>query len=349
MKNTTIYTDSRPRNKMLIAGPCSAESREQVLQIAAQLNEISIDYFRAGIWKPRTRPNSFEGVGSKGLSWLREVKENFAMKCCIEVANPEHVELALKAGIDVLWIGARTTTNPFAVQEIADALKGVKIPVWIKNPINPDLKLWLGAIERIQLSGVEEIAAIHRGFSTYDSGEYRNDPLWEIPLKLKEEIPEMKIICDPSHIAGKREYIPELCQESMRLNLDGLMIESHPDPKKAWTDAAQQINPQQLTEIISDLNWEPKADCTELDILRTCIDRIDDQLIQQLGVRATLSQKIGMYKKQNHLSAIQNKRWEELLKRNQNLGVHRGLSAEYIAEIFEIVHRKSVALQEKQG
>jgi chorismate mutase len=339
------------KKPMLIAGPCSAESREQVLQIAQELKDIKPDYFRAGIWKPRTRPGAFEGIGSVGLSWLQEVKKQYNMPVCTEVANVKHVYQALKAGIDMLWIGARTTANPFAVQEIAEALKGVDIPVMVKNPVNPDLQLWIGAIERFHKCGVNDIAAIHRGFSVYEKIDYRNLPKWQLVVDLQKECPDLLLICDPSHIGGQRHYIQEVAQKALDLNFDGLMIETHHIPDKAWTDAAQQVTPSELRLILDKLvirNAQP-ADISleELQDLRVEIQNLDEELINLLSERMSVSQKIGRYKKENNMTILQNAHWEKLLVRNIQSARNANIADQFTGKLFKLIHQESINVQEK--
>jgi chorismate mutase len=332
---------------LVMAGPCSAESEEQVIETARQLHKNGIKIFRSGIWKPRTRPNTFEGVGSRGLPWLRRVKEEFGMLTAIEVANVKHVYESLKAGIDILWIGARTTANPFSVQEIADSLKGVDIPVMVKNPVNPDTELWIGALERINNVGIKKIAAIHRGFSTYNKTEYRNSPQWEIPIELRRRIPDLPIITDPSHICGNKELLLEVSQRSIDLNFDGLMIETHINPEKALSDAAQQITPEELKSLLNKLilrksNIENALLLTTLEELRQEIDNFDDKLLDILNSRMSISRKIGEYKKKHNITILQASRWDELLNRRIKLAGKKGLSEEFITKIFKAIHQESI-------
>jgi chorismate mutase len=341
--------DKRP---VVIAGPCSAETEEQVMGIAHELKDQDIDLFRAGIWKPRTRPNSFEGVGSVGLKWLRRVKEETGMKTTTEVANKTHVEEALYHGIDCLWIGARTTVNPFSVQEIADALKGVEIPVMVKNPINPDLNLWLGGIERIMKAGITDIAAIHRGFASYGEKYYRNKPMWQIPIELKRRFPEMTIICDNSHICGRRDILGDVAQQAMDLNYDGIMTEVHTSPDDAWSDAAQQITPSVFQELVKNLNLRnDKADRVlakaQLDGVRAEIDILDSQLLKILEERMKLVDSIGNYKKENNIPILQATRWNQILDKSIEKGAKKGLSAEFIGSIFRAVHQESINHQQE--
>lgn len=348
----SINWSKRGLNKpMLIAGPCSAESREQILKIAKDLKDKNIAYYRAGIWKPRTRPGAFEGVGSIGLGWMQEAKQLYNIPICTEVANVKHVYQALKAGMDMLWIGARTSTNPFAVQEIAEALKGVDIPIMVKNPINPDLKLWIGAIERFQKCGVRDIAAIHRGFSIYEKLDYRNQPRWQIAVDLQREFPEMIMICDPSHIGGKRKYIKEISQKALDLNFDGLMIETHHQPEDAWTDAKQQVSPQQLSAILKDLIIRVKEpseiSLEELQELRSEIRNLDEELIQLLSDRMLVSEKIGLYKKLNNMTILQSSQWEKLLDRNKEKAKSAKIAESFTSKLFKLIHQESINVQEK--
>ncbi len=333
----------------VVAGPCSAETEEQVMETAHQLADKGYKIFRAGIWKPRTRPGAFEGVGTVGLPWLKRVKEETGMYVGIEVANAHHVYEALKYGIDILWIGARTTANPFAVQEIADALKGMDIPVLVKNPVNPDLELWIGALERINRAGIKKLAAIHRGFSTYDDSKYRNHPQWQIPIELRRRIPELPIICDPSHIGGKRELIYKISQEAMDLNFDGLIIESHRCPDKAWSDAKQQVTPDELKKITKKIvlrgaNIGDKYRAS-LDELRTEIDRLDTTLLETLEKRMSISEAIGKYKKDNNITILQTRRYDEIMNNRRKQGASLGLSEEFTTKIFEDIHEESVTRQ----
>jgi chorismate mutase len=337
----------------LISGPCSAETEEQVMETAIQLAKINeVSMFRAGIWKPRTRPNSFEGVGVEGLKWLRKVKQETGLMVCTEVANERHVYEALKYGIDMLWIGARTSVNPFTVQEIADALNGVDVMVMVKNPINPDIELWMGAIERIARAGITRIAAIHRGFSSYEKTQYRNQPNWQLPIELRRRIPDLPIICDPSHIAGARQYLHEISQKAMDLNFDGLMLESHIDPAKALSDSAQQLTPNDLKELLSRLilrNANP-SDPKLLDLLgelRQQIDVYDDHLIDLLEKRMKVAETIGRYKKENNITILQSSRWDEIMKKVIAKGLSKGLSGEFIDTVFKSIHQESINHQMK--
>ena len=338
------------QSPILIAGPCSAESREQVLTTAKGLAALNIDYFRAGIWKPRTQPGAFEGVGSTGLPWLKEVKSTFGIKVCTEVANARHVEEALKAEVDLLWVGARTTTNPFQVQEIADSLKGVDVPVAIKNPTHPDLSLWLGAFERMDLAGVNDLMAIHRGFAVHGQKKYRNPPLWQIPIDFRNRLPHIPLLNDPSHICGRRDLLAEVSQMAMDLAFDGLMIESHPSPDDAWTDSAQQLTPSALAEMVAGLVQRSSggpSDAEDLSSMRAEINMIDDALIELFARRMGMSEKIGRYKKDHGMTILQNTRWNALLKRNVDLGVEQGVDPGFTADVFKSVHQASIAIQKR--
>jgi len=336
---------------IIISGPCSAESEKQVLNTAEKLAANGIKIFRAGIWKPRTRPNAFEGVGSKGLVWLKKVKERTGMFTTTEVANVKHVYEALKYGVDILWIGARTTANPFAVQEIADTIRGMDIPVLVKNPVNPDIELWIGAIERINQAGIQRIAAIHRGFSTFEKSGFRNNPQWQIPIELKRRIPNMPLITDPSHICGNRERIFEICQEAMDLNFDGLFIESHIEPDKAFSDSEQQITPEDLRTLLSRLQLrDPNIDNSILltiGELRAQIDDLDDKIIDIFERRMLISKEIGLYKKRHNITILQPKRWENILDKSLKVGKQRGLSSEFIEKVFRAIHQESIDHQNR--
>lgn len=335
---------------IVISGPCSAETPEQVMETCTQVAEHNVNILRAGIWKPRTRPNSFEGVGSVGLKWLKDAGKATGLPVCAEVANVKHVYEALRGGIDIMWIGARTTTNPFAVQEIADALQGVDVPVMVKNPVNPDLKLWIGAIERIYGAGITKIAAIHRGFSTYDQSRYRNNPQWEIPIELKQHLPEIQVVCDPSHICGNRNLLAKVSQKAYDLNFDGLMIESHITPDKALSDAKQQVTPQRLGELLDSLvRRQPSAVNpqleSKLEILREMIDDIDHKLIRTLGERMHIVRQIGEYKRDNNISILQSSRWRELLVDRLGHARKYDLSDDIMKYIFQMVHKESIRHQ----
>ncbi len=333
---------------IVIAGPCSAETEAQVLETARALTEGGqVDLFRSGIWKPRTRPNSFEGVGAVGLPWLRRVKEETGLAVTTEVANREHVFAALKYNIDVLWLGARTTVNPFSVQEVADALQGVDIPVMVKNPINPDLKLWLGAIERIAKAGITRIAVIHRGFSYYGQTKYRNVPRWQIPIELKRQFPNIEVICDNSHICGRRDILQNVAQKAFDLNFDGIMTEVHPRPDEAWSDAKQQITPDQFKALLAELVVrQPMTDDPDfvntLEHLRNEIDEIDEDLFNLLGRRMTIADLIGAYKKRNNIAIFQSNRWTEILERAVEQGAAKGLSKDFVTVILKAIHDESI-------
>jgi len=333
-----------------ISGPCSAETPEQVMETALGVAQHDVHILRAGIWKPRTRPNSFEGVGTVGLKWLKEAGKATNLPVCTEVANVKHVYEALRNGVDILWLGARTTTNPFAVQEIADALEGVDIPVMIKNPVNPDLSLWMGAFERIQRAGITKLAAIHRGFSTYEPSRYRNKPHWEIPIELKRKHPEMPLICDPSHICGNRDLLFSVSQKALDLNFDGLMLESHITPDKALSDAKQQVTPEGLGEILSKLvhrhvEIDNPAFRSQLDLLREDIDDLDHQLIDILGKRMKIADEIGRYKKENEITILQSSRWSEIIADRIAYATAKAISPDIMSEILQMVHKESIRHQ----
>ncbi len=331
---------------LVIAGPCSAETEEQVMNTAAQLAAKGIRIFRAGIWKPRTKPGGFEGVGAVGLPWLVRVKKELGMLVSTEVATPKHVEAALEAGIDILWVGARTMANPFAVQELADSLRGTDMPVLIKNPVNPDLELWIGGLERINGAGIKRLAVIHRGFSSYDKRIYRNPPMWHIPIELHRRIPELPILCDPSHIGGARELVAPLCQQAMDLGFDGLIVESHCNPDCAWSDAKQQVTPDVLDFILEKLVIRQLSQSTEsLETLRRQIDEIDNALIEMLTKRMRISREIGQYKREHDMTIVQTGRYTEILDKRGAQGVLCGMSAEFMKSIFEAIHEESVRQQ----
>ncbi len=332
-----------------IAGPCSAETEDQLYNTCKKIKELDISVLRAGIWKPRTRPNSFEGVGEVGLGWFRDIKKDLNMPAAVEVATPEHVELALKYNMDILWIGARTTVNPFSVQAIADALKGVDIPVIIKNPINPDVALWLGAIERIYNSGITKIAALHRGFSSFGQSKYRNEPMWQIPIALKSEIPSLPMLCDPSHICGNRDGLFAISQRALDLNFEGLMIETHVDPANAWSDAAQQITPERLGEMLSELKIRKstidESEVNELNQLRIKIDQVDRELLEAVASRMALVEKIGAYKKERNLAVFQVERWLDVFKSRPDWGKQLNLNPEFVALLYKQIHDESIRIQ----
>lgn len=334
------------KRPIVIAGPCSAETREQVMETAQQLASKGVKIFRAGIWKPRTKPGGFEGVGVEGLSWLKEVKQETGMYVSTEVATAKHVYEALKQNIDILWIGARTSANPFAVQEIADALQGVDIPVLIKNPVNPDLDLWIGALERIHNAGLKRLGAIHRGFSTYDKKIYRNLPQWHIPIELHRRLPNLPIFCDPSHIGGKRELIAPISQQAMDLNFDGLIIESHCNPDCALSDASQQITPDILDYILNILVIRKETQSTEnLAELRRQIDDCDNSLIETLSKRMRISREIGLFKKEHDMTILQTGRYDEILAKRGAQGAECGMDAEFVKLVFEAIHEESIRQQ----
>ncbi len=330
----------------VIAGPCSAETEEQVMTTARQLAFKGCHIFRAGVWKPRTKPGGFEGNGEAALPWLKRVKDETGMLITTEVATPEHVELALKYGMDILWVGARTTANPFAMQALADSLKGVDIPVLVKNPVNPDLELWIGAMERINQAGVKRIAAIHRGFSSFDKKIYRNLPMWQIPIELRRRIPDLPIICDPSHIGGRRELVAPLCQQAMDLGFDGLIVESHCDPDKAWSDAKQQVTPEVLDYILSLLVIRDESVTTEgISELRKQIDELDNNLMELLSKRMRVCREIGQYKKEHNMTVLQTSRYNEILDKRGAQGSLCGMDPAFIKEVFEAIHEESVRQQ----
>ena len=330
----------------VIAGPCSAETEEQVMNTAAQLAGKGVKIFRAGIWKPRTKPGGFEGIGKEGLPWLNRVQQELGMKVATEVATKAHVEAALEAGIDVLWIGARTAANPFAMQEIADALAGHDVPVLVKNPVNPDLELWIGGLERINQAGITRLGVIHRGFSTYEKKLYRNLPMWHIPIELHRRLPGLPIFCDPSHIGGARELVAPLCQQAMDLGFDGLIVECHCNPDAAWSDAKQQVRPDVLEFILDRLVIRNTAASTEsLDVLRHQIDEIDNSLIEMLAKRMRISREIGQYKREHDMTVVQTTRYNEILDKRGAQGVLCGMSADFIKAVFEAVHEESVRQQ----
>lgn len=337
---------------LVIAGPCSAETEQQVLKIAHELKNSDATVMRAGIWKPRTRPGNFEGVGALGLKWLQKAKEETGLLIATEVANAYHVDLALKHDVDVLWVGARSTVSPFIVQEIADALKNSNKIVLIKNPVNPDLALWLGAVERFYEAGVKNLGVIHRGFSTYEKTRYRNNPEWQIPIDLQTKFPDLPLILDPSHIAGRRDIIFDLCQTALDLNYDGLMVETHYDPDNAWSDAEQQITPETLVQMTIDLRIrKEEGEAIEfknkLGTMRTKIDVLDHQIIESLGKRMKIADDIGKLKKKNNVAILQTKRWNEVLGKMILEGEENSLSEEFILRVFKAIHQESINHQKK--
>lgn len=342
-----IFTNEKP---LVIAGPCSAESEEQLLRTAHEIAKIpQVQVFRSGIWKPRTRPGEFEGVGDKGLKWLQKVKLETGLKVAIEVAKPEHVEKALAHQIDIIWLGARTVVNPFSVQEIAEAIKGNDIPVLVKNPINPDLKLWIGAIERIHAAGIKNLIAVHRGFHYFERSPFRNAPMWEIPIELKRIAPSLPIITDPSHICGKRDLIQSISQKALDFEMDGLMIESHIDPRHAFTDASQQLTPVDLQTLLDDLVIRDKSVAVEfyskLEELRTEIDKLDGELLQILANRLRIIDEIGEFKKENDITILQMKRWAGIIEDRLAQGTHLGLNKEFLQRLLTLIHKESIQKQ----
>lgn len=334
------------KRPLVIAGPCSAETEEQVMSTAKQLADKGYKIFRAGVWKPRTKPGGFEGNGEKALPWIKRVKDELGMLTTVEVATPEHVELALKYGVDMLWVGARTTANPFAMQALADSLQGVDVPVLVKNPVNPDLELWIGALERINQAGIKRLAAIHRGFSSYDNKIYRNLPMWQIPIELRRRIPALPIICDPSHIGRRRELIAPLCQQAMDLGFDGLIIESHCEPDCAWSDAKQQITPDVLDYILDLLVIRDETVTTEGIVeLRKQIDTIDNEIMEVLAKRMRVCREIGQYKKEHNMTIVQTSRYNEILEKRGAQGSLCGMAEEFVKTVYSAIHEESVRQQ----
>ena len=330
----------------VIAGPCSAETEEQVMATARNLAAKGCHMFRAGVWKPRTKPGGFEGNGEKALPWMKRVKEETGMLISTEVATPEHVELAMKYDMDILWVGARTSTNPFAMQALADAMRGLKIPVLVKNPVNPDIELWLGALERINQAGIKQLGVIHRGFSSYDKKIYRNLPMWQIPIELHRRVPELPIICDPSHIGARRDLIAPLCQQAMDLGFDGLIVESHCNPDEAWSDAKQQVTPDILDYILSLLIVRSESSTTEgIRMLRAQIDEIDNTLMDLLAKRFRVCREIGTFKKEHNMTVLQTGRYNEILEKRGAQASLCGMNAEFAAQVFELIHEESVRQQ----
>jgi len=348
--STWLPTASKP---VIISGPCSAETEEQMVATAKQIAATGkVHALRAGIWKPRTRPGQYEGAGEEGLKWLIQAKKETGLPVTTEVANAAHVEACLKAGVDILWVGARTTVNPFSVQEVADALKGVDIPVMVKNPINPDLELWIGGLERLNKAGITKLAAIHRGFSSFEKGPFRNAPMWDMAIELKTRIPEIDIICDPSHIAGNRELISFISQKALDLDMAGLMIESHIHPDAAWSDAKQQVTPGVLKQIIENLivrtvTSDNKTFKDTLSVLREQIDHLDDEIMQKISARMKISEKIGQYKKDNNVTILQVNRWEEIVQTRVALCKAMGLSEEFTTDLLKLIHNESIQIQTK--
>ena len=350
--NRKWLDDLHLNHPVVIAGPCSAETEEQVLKIAHSLKNTDVSFFRAGIWKPRTRPGMFEGVGALGLKWLQRVKEETGLKIATEVANKDHVKLALEHDIDMLWIGARSTVSPFIIQEIADELEGTDKIILVKNPVNPDLPLWIGALERLQRAGIKNLGVIHRGFSTYEKTKYRNIPEWQLAIELQNKFPNLPLICDPSHITGKRDLIFDVSQTALDLNFDGLMIETHCNPDTAWSDAAQQITPEQLIKIMANLrirntSVNEKNYVSQLGDLRSRIDIIDDQLLDLLKKRMDIADEIGALKKTNNVAILQNTRWHEILGKVILEGEQRNLSEEFVIQVFKAIHQESINRQER--
>ena len=348
----TWLDDFKLNHPLVIAGPCSAETEDQVLKIAHDLKDTDVSIYRAGIWKPRTRPGMFEGVGAIGLKWLDKVKKETGLLTATEVANASHVKLALEYDIDVLWIGARSTVSPFIVQEIADALEGTDKIVLVKNPVNPDLALWLGGIERLYSANIKKLGVIHRGFSTYEKSKYRNNPEWQLPIELQNRFPDIPLICDPSHIAGRRDILQDISQTALDLNFDGLMIETHIDPDNAWSDAAQQITPSVLVKMMNDLKirtlTSEEADYkNQLNTLRTQIDVIDHGLLETLGKRMKVAVSIGELKKKKNVAVLQTKRWNEILGNMTLEGEKKGLSEEFVLRMFKAIHQEYINNQEK--
>ena len=348
----TWLDDFQLNHPLVIAGPCSAETEDQVLKIAHELENSDVSIFRAGIWKPRTRPGGFEGVGEIGLKWLQKAKAETGLLMATEVATAAHVKLALEHNIDVLWIGARTTVNPFAVQEIADALQGTDKIVLLKNPVNPDLSLWIGGLERLYNANIKKLGVIHRGFSTYEKTEYRNNPEWQIAIDLQNRFPDLPLICDPSHITGRRDMIQEVSQQALDLNYDGLIIETHIDPDNAWSDAAQQVTPATLKQMFVDLRVRKVTDDEseynqKMAKLRMQIDEFDGKLLEILGNRMKVADKIGLLKKEKNVAILQNKRWNEILGKMILEGEEKGLSNEFVMLLFKAIHQESINHQEK--
>lgn len=344
------FTTTKP---FIISGPCSAETESQMITTAKQLATTKkVHALRAGIWKPRTRPGQFEGAGAEGLKWLVMAKQETGLPITTEVATAAHAEACLKAGVDILWVGARTTVNPFSVQEIADALQGVDIPVMVKNPVNPDIELWIGAIERLNRAGIRRMAAIHRGFSSFEKGPFRNAPMWDLAIELKTRVPGIEMFCDPSHISGNRDLIAMIAQKALDLDMAGLMIESHLNPDAAWSDAKQQVTPDALAKIIEGLvvrsvSSDNKTFKDTLVVLREQIDHIDDEIMQKMASRMKISEKIGQYKKDNNVTILQVTRWEEIIQTRVALGKMMGLDEGFTRDLLKLVHHESIQVQTK--
>lgn len=339
------------KKPVIISGPCSCETEEQMMETAERLADKGVDVLRAGIWKPRTRPGMFEGIGKEGLQWLIQAGKKIGKPVAVEVATAQHVQDCLELGVDILWIGARTTVNPFSVQEVADALNGVDIPVLVKNPINPDLQLWMGAMERLNKVGITRLAAIHRGFSTYEKTKYRNKPMWELPVELRRLHPEISIVVDPSHICGNRHLLAAVSQKALDLDFDGLMLESHRDPDKAWSDASQQVTPERLGEIVSGLVVRHSQldgyEENKLEALRSNIDRIDNYLLEILAERMETAKAIGEFKRDNGITILQSGRWDEIVNDRIERGTKKELTEEFVKELFEAIHQESIRHQTK--
>ncbi len=353
LNSVSVVDEVINKRPLIISGPCSAETEEQVIETATRLSKTGkVDMLRAGIWKPRTRPGMFEGIGTKGLGWLAQARKLTGLPVAVEVATAKQVEDALHFDIDLLWIGARTTVNPFSVQEVADALRGVNVPVLVKNPINPDLELWTGALERVAKAGIKKIGLIHRGFSSYGNTEYRNAPMWHLAIEMKRRNPEIMMINDPSHICGNRTMLQDVAQKAIDLDFDGLMIESHIDPDKAWSDAKQQITPERLAQLLDAIKWrhettDEKEFVVALEKLREQINHVDDELMQLLGQRMKIADKIGEYKKNNSITILQTNRWNEILERAFKKGEALGLSKEFITKYYDSVHMESINHQNR--
>ncbi len=342
-----MFSSSTP---VIIAGPCSAENLDMVMATARELKKVGVNIFRAGIWKPRTHPDSFEGVGERGFEWLSQVQKECGMRTATEVANAQHVEIALKHGVDILWLGARTTTNPFITSEIAESLRGVSIPVLVKNPINPEIELWIGAVERLQHAGISEIGLVHRGFSTYETLRYRNAPYWQIPIEMRRRLPDIPLLCDPSHISGDRSFVKEISDKAMSLGFRGLMIECHISPDKALSDAQQQITPSELKHIIATLNIkkediEDQELLTTIEELRAQIDRLDLSMVDILSERMSVVDKIGKLKSLSNISPLQPNRWNKVLQKVRIAAKEKGLNPDYVESLFQIIHQASIERQ----